>query len=242
RLLNRTTRKVELTDVGKIYFESCKRIVDEARSAHEQLAMLHTTPTGVLRASLPADFSSVFLAPIISKFSEIYPDLKFEFDITPRQADLIAENFDLAIRMGYLPDSNLIAHKLLTLNGQLYASPKYLEKFGCPTHPDDLKNHECLNFPKNEYWILQKGTESHRIKTNSKFVMNNMAMMKRLALLNQGIIFTHPQVVFEELKNHTLTPIIPDWIGESLPVFILTESRLLPAKTKLFIDFLKENI
>lgn len=109
RLLHRTTRKIELTEAGQIYFERCKRIVDEARLAHEQLGEMLEQPSGILRASLPVDFATTYLAPLIAKFSVCYPGISFEFDLTPRNVDLVAEPFDVAIRMGSQSDSALIA-------------------------------------------------------------------------------------------------------------------------------------
>ena len=100
RLLHRTTRRIELTEAGRIYFERCKRIVDEARLAHEQLGDMLAQPSGVLRASLPVGFATVFLAPLVAEFAGRYPAITFEFDLSPRRADLVAEPVDVAIRMG----------------------------------------------------------------------------------------------------------------------------------------------
>src|ERR1700752_4709304 len=105
RLLHRTTRKVELTEAGKIYFAGFKRIVDEARLAHEQLGEMLAQPSGVLRASLPVDFAVIYMAPLIVEFAERYPGITFDFDLTPRQVDLVSEPYDVAIRMGQ-PESS----------------------------------------------------------------------------------------------------------------------------------------
>jgi len=99
RLLHRTTRKIELTEAGQLYYERCKRIVEEARLAHEELGDMVAQPSGVLRVSLPVDFATTYLAPLLPEFAELYPGISFEFDLTPRNVDLVAEPFDLAIRM-----------------------------------------------------------------------------------------------------------------------------------------------
>lgn len=112
RLLHRTTRKIELTEAGQIYFQRCKRIVDEAKLAHEQLGELLAQPSGVLRASLPVDFANIYLAPLIAEFARRYPGISFDLDLTPRLVDLVSEPFDVAIRMGNPPNSNLIARQL----------------------------------------------------------------------------------------------------------------------------------
>ena len=124
RLLHRTTRKIELTEAGQIYFQRCKRIVDEAKLAHEQLGELLAQPSGVLRASLPVDFANIYLAPLIAEFARRYPGISFDLDLTPRLVDLVSEPFDVAIRMGNPPNSNLIARQLANLACYLYASPR----------------------------------------------------------------------------------------------------------------------
>lgn len=141
RRLHRTIRKIELTEAGQLYYERCKRIVDEVRLAHEQLGELLAEPSDVLRASLPVDFATIFLAPLIAEFAARYPGLTFELDLTPRQIDLVTAPFDVAIRMGASPNSGLIARHLASLAGYLSASPNYLERTGEPSHPDDLAQH-----------------------------------------------------------------------------------------------------
>ncbi len=157
RLLHRTTRKIELTEAGLIYFERCKRIVDEARLAHEQLGELLAQPSGVLRASLPVDFAVTYLAPLIAEFASLYPGITFDFDLTPRQVDLVSEPFDVAIRMGEPENSQLIARPLASLQANLYASPGYLERSGEPRTPADLGQHECLGMLKVGSWTLHEG-------------------------------------------------------------------------------------
>lgn len=163
RLLHRTTRKIELTEAGQIYYERSRRIIDEARLAHEQLGSLLAQPQGMLRVSLPADFAVVILAPIIKAFSDCYPGISFDFDLTPRNVDLVSEPYDLAVRMGSLPDSGLIARKLGSLTRSLYASPDYLVMNGTPGNPDELTDHECIGMRQDKpgHWNLQR--EGNRI-------------------------------------------------------------------------------
>ncbi|MDR2164464.1 MAG: LysR family transcriptional regulator, partial [Zoogloeaceae bacterium] len=144
RLLRRTTRKIELTEAGQRYFERCRRIVEEARLAHEQLGDLLAQPGGLLRVSVPADFAHLFLAPLIAEFARRYPAIRFELDFTPRRVDLAHEPVDVAIRVGEMADSSLIARELARLPRYLYASPRYLEQAGEPQNPADLTRHECL--------------------------------------------------------------------------------------------------
>ncbi len=246
RLLHRTTRKIELTEAGLIYFERCKRIVDEARLAHEQLGEMLAQPSGVLRAALPVDFANIYLAPLIAEFARRYPGITFDFDLSPRVVDLVSEPFDVAIRMGKPADSNLIARQLANLSCYLYASPHYLEQSGEPNHPSDLAHHECLGFPMPKaIWTLHKtdqSTEAIDVTVSSRFQLNSVGLIRRLASLDMGIVVLPEKIVAEDLTQGRLRRILPDWEGPPTPVYAMTETRLLPAKTQRFIEFLRERI
>lgn len=243
RLLNRTTRKVELTEAGQIYFERCKRIVDEARLAHEQLGELLAQPSGVLRASFPVDFAVTYLAPVIAEFAQRYPGISFDFDFTPRRVDLVSEPFDVAIRMGESENSQLISRKLASLQTCLYASPAYLERSGEPHEPTELEQHECLNIARAGSWTLQDGVQSIKVTaTGGRFSLNSVGMMRRLATLDMGIILVTQEIVADELLSGKLRRILPQWQGTPTSVYAITETRLLPAKTQRFIEFLREQL
>lgn len=245
RLMHRTTRKLELTEAGLIYFERCKRIVDEARLAHEELGGILANPTGVLRVSLPVDFATSYLAPLIADFARTYPGISFDFDLTPRRVNLVAEPFDIAIRMGGSPDSGLISRLLATLNTQLYASPAYLARAGVPERPADLTAHECIGFRslKPNIWALlnQDGVTENTTVTG-RFQLNSVGMMRRLAMLDLGIVTMADKVVAADVASGQLVKVLPAWRSPAMPVYALTETRLLPAKTLRFIEFLRERL
>ncbi|MEJ6001093.1 LysR family transcriptional regulator [Paucibacter soli] len=242
RLLHRTTRKVELTEAGQLYYERCRRIVEEARLAHEQLGDMLAQPSGVLRASLPVDFANIHLAPIITAFAERYPGISFELDLTPRRVDLVTEPFDVAIRMGEQPSSNLVARQIAMLSAQLYASPRYLERCGEPISPEALSQHECLAFPKVEHWTLQQGDATAQVRIGGRFVANGVGMLRRLATLDQGVVLLPRTAVAADLEAGRLRPLLADWHAKPLPVYALTETRLLPAKTQRFIEFVRDRL
>jgi len=244
RLLHRTTRKIELTEAGQIYFERCKRIVDEARLAHEQLGELLAQPSGILRASLPVDFANIYLAPLIAEFARRYPGISFDFDLTPRLVDLVSEPFDVAIRMGKPPDSNLIARQLANLPCYLYAAPRYLDQSGEPGHPTDLSHHECLGFraSKANTWTLHHAEESVDVAVGGRFQLNSVGLIRRLASLDLGIAVLPAEIAAEDVAHGRLRRILPDWVGPPVPVYAMTETRLLPAKTQRFIEFLRERL
>ena len=242
RLLHRTTRKVELTEAGQIYFERCKRIIAEARLAHEQLGEMLTQPTGVLSASLPADFAITWLAPLITEFAEAYPGIRFDFDLTPRRVDLISERFDVAIRIGESDDSQLIARRIATFTPYLYASPDYLVKMGEPQDPHSLSSHECLSRVAGGRWELHRGQHSEQVTIGGRFILNSIGMIRRLAALSVGIAMLPEEIVADDVKEGRLRRILPEWQGAAVPVYAMTETRLLPAKTQRFVEFLQTRL
>jgi DNA-binding transcriptional LysR family regulator len=242
RLLHRTTRKIELTEAGQLYFERCKRIVDEARVAHEQLGEMLAQPSGVLRASFPVDFAVTYLAPLITEFASRYPGLTFDFDLTPRRVDLVSEPFDVAIRVGESESSQLIARQLASFKTHVYASPRYIERSGEPHEPADLERHECLGLPKAAPWTLRDGTNTATIPVSSRFTVNSVGMIRRLATLDMGIVLMAEEIVADDLASGRLRRLMPQWHGAPVPVYAITETRLLPAKTQRFIEFLRERL
>ncbi len=246
RLMHRTTRRLELTEAGQIYYERCKRIVEEARLAHEQLGELLAQPSGVLRASLPVDFANSTLAPLIAEFALRHPGIRFEFDLTPRRVDLVSEPFDVAIRMGASEDSTLVARLLATLGTHLYASPAYLLRVGEPGQPADLGTHDGLSLKTaaRTVWKLSRpGTDQAvEIDIGGRFQLNSVGLLRRLATLDLGIALLPDIVAAEDLAAGRLQRVLPDWQGPPTPVYAMTETRLLPAKTQRFIEFLCERL
>lgn len=243
RLLHRTTRRLELTEAGQIYFERSKRVVDEARLAHEYLGEMLAQPSGLLRVSLPVDFAIAFVAPHLPEFCRRYPLITFELDLTPRRVDLVSEPFDLAIRMGDLPDSNLITRKLAEIPRYLFASPHYLSTFGEPVEPEDLSRHQCLTFPRQgDKWLLRRGEEIRETHVASRIRLNNLGMMQRLAVVGLGIAMLAEEIAADDLAAGRLRRILPEWQATPIPVHAVTETRLLPAKTQRFIEYLSERL
>lgn len=242
RLLHRTTRKITLTEAGQIYFERCKRIVDEAKLAHEQLGEMLEQPSGVLRASLPVDFAVAYMTPLIAEFARLYPGIVFDFDLTSRRINLVSEPFDVAIRIGEPENSQLIARPLGVLPVYLYASPRYLERAGEPAEPADLAHHECLGLMKTGTWILHDGERTAKISIGSRFTLNSVGMICRLATLDMGIIMMMERIVADDLARGRLRRVLPQWYGTPVSVYAVTETRLLPAKTQYFIKFLQEHL
>ena len=144
--------------------------------------------------------------------------------------------------MGEQPSSALIARQLVALKAQVYASPRYLERAGVPVTPADLSKHECLGFPKADTWTLQKESDVVQVPVSGRYVLNSVGMFRRLAVLDQGLILLPKAVVADDLASGALCQVLPEWQGRPLPIYALTETRLLPAKTQRFIAFLQEHL
>ena len=239
RLLNRTTRRIELTEGGRLYYERCRRIVDEARLAHEEISELVDNPSGLIRLSMPIDFGVVYLAPLLAEFAERYPQIKFDLDLTPKRLDLIRDPVDLVIRIGALPDSQLIARPLGTLQRSLFASPSYLARHGVPSSPAALLQHQCLRM-LDAPWVLQDAKQKLSLAVQGRYLLNNIGMLRRLTLLGQGIAMLVDEMIDEDLTQGRLQRVLPNWKAETLPVYAITETRLVPAKVRVLIDFLTD--
>jgi DNA-binding transcriptional LysR family regulator len=242
RLLHRSTRKIEVTEAGQVYFDRCRRLVEEAYLAHEKLDDFKKEPAGLLRVSLPVDFASTYLSPLIAEFLQMHPAITFDLDLTPRNVDLVSEPYDVAIRMRPQPDSHMIARPLATLRPKLYASPGYLERAGEPVCPTDLANHQCIEFPKTTTWHLHRGDEQVGVAIDGRVRLNSPGMAQRLATFDLGIVLIPEELVATEVNQGKLQRVLPEWSGRPAPVFVMTESRLLPAKTEHFIAFLRSRL
>jgi DNA-binding transcriptional LysR family regulator len=246
RLLHRSTRKVELTDAGEVYFKRCQNIVEEALYAHEALRDFTERPIGTLRVSMTSDFAVGYLAPILRDFASAYPLIKFDFDVTARRVDLQADPIDLAIRMGAAPTSpsTLVARQVALLPRYLFASPVYLKQAPRLSHANDLANHVlCVGQAasrQTDVWRrLQRGDEVVAVMGGSRFVSNSAALTLAMAANGLGIAGLDPQLARDHVAAGRLHRVLPDWDLEPTQVHVITDTRHLPARSKLFIAFLK---
>lgn len=245
RLLHRTTRRVVTTEVGQAYFDRCSGLVDEVRVAHQDLQALATTPHGRLRVSVTSDFATHFLAPHLVSFRALHPTVAVDLVLTSRRVDLPGESVDVAIRMGPLDDSMLVARRLASLRVGLFASPAYLARRTRPRRPADLGQHDCLSRDADgadTHWTLLRGLRRESVMVAGPFSANGMALLRRLAIVGAGIVALDAALVQADLATGTLEPVLPGWSLGPVPVHALMPSRLMPAKTRVFVDFLAERL
>ncbi|MFU1905867.1 LysR family transcriptional regulator [Bordetella avium] len=243
KLLNRSTRRIDLTEAGMVYFERCRHIVEEARVAHEQLQDMAAHPKGRLKISMPTSLAQLFLPVVIRNFRDQYPDIECDFDLSLRPIDPISNPFDLVLRFGAQPDSSLIAKQIVLMAQQLYASRAYLAQYGEPRVPSDLGHHECLRTTLGEpasYWMLHSGDKVERVQVNGRLAANNLGMLGRMAAHGMGIT---PLLVFDAMEQAVsesgLVRVLPEWSLTPVPLFALLPSRRIPAKTRAFLDFIQ---
>ncbi|SIS54166.1 LysR family transcriptional regulator [Neptunomonas antarctica] len=242
RLLQRTTRKLKLTDDGEELFARCQPLINELDSAKDHLSATQNNPRGRLRITMPSELGVFMMNEIVSTFMQRYPQIMLEVELSTRVIDLIEEGIDLAIRVGELADSSLIARKVATVSRGLYASPAYLTKQGTPKTPDDLQNHECYGILKAvEYWEFDNWHEPVEVKGQLK--ANSISFIREVLLQNMGVA-RMPRVFCRNCVNRgELVEVLSDYASPPIEVHALYPSRRhLNPKVRLFIDHMMEMI
>lgn len=245
RLLNRTTRHVSTTESGRVYFERCKEMLHLMDEADDMVTGLSGIPRGTLRISAPSVFASQHLVPLISEFTRQYPEVKIEIMVSDRLVDLVDEGYDLAIRIAYQHDSELIARHLTSCNHVLVASPSYLENAPAIKTPDDLQNHACMlySFTQNATWPLTKAGKDFSVKVSPVMTSNNPEVLLESTIAGMGISIMPTFIASEAIRNGQLQTVLDDYESLKLDIFVVYASRhYLPAKIRVFIDFLKARI
>ena len=198
------------------------------------------SPAGRLRVSMEADVGTILLAPAVAKLHRQYPTITIELDLSPRRVDLIAEGFDAAVRIGALPDSNLVAREIVRLPVGLYASRKYLSRRGEPRTPADLAQHARLHLLHQHddgRWHLQSGKKVASVASGGGLVFaNSMTMLRSLMRMDMGIGMMDQLMANEDVRAGLIKRVLPKWSLPSVPISIVTPSRLVPARTRVFID------
>ncbi len=245
KLLSRNTRIVELTEAGRIYFGRCQALVEEARSAREQIQARLGRPQGTLRISVETEIGPRLVGPVIAGYVRKYPEVAVELDVSPRRVDLIAEGFDVAVRIGRLPDSNLIVRRLALLRAHLFAAPSYLQEHGTPADPNELARHRRIHLVHKEddgSWRLTSNGRAIEVPNRAAVATNSMQMARMFALEGLGIAVIDEFLAIGDVQSGTLVRLLLEWEFHKYPISILTANRLLPMKSRLFIDMLIDQI
>lgn len=245
RLLNRSTRKLSLTEAGGAYYEHCARIVEEIESSKTAIAQLQAAPRGQLRVTAPVTFANTRLGPILREFFERYPDIQIDLNATNRVVDLTEEGFDVAVRIARTLPPNVVARELRRVRWHLCASPEYLEREGVPAHPANLSRHNCLTFPApgpNTVWHFARGSERVEVPVHGSLQSNMVEALHDLVLNGTGVTLLPGYMAGRDIREGKLRAVLADWeieTGSSLYAVYLP-TRYLAPKVRVFVDFLVE--
>src|SRR5688572_16279747 len=245
RLLNRTTRKLALTDEGANYHEACARILAEIEEADAAAAARTVEPEGALKVALPASFGHLHIAPLVPRFAERYPKVRLALSLSDRTVNLVEEGFDLAIRIGELEDSALAARKLAPNRRVVCASPAYLKKHGTPRRPEELLQHNCLptqDFQMNWEYRDPAGKRG-MVRVSGRYACDNWEVLREWALAGLGVALKSTWDVRRHLEDGSLVSLLPGYtFATDVAIYaVYPHRRHLPAKTRAFIEFLAES-
>ncbi|MEZ0236962.1 MAG: LysR substrate-binding domain-containing protein [Methylophilaceae bacterium] len=212
QLLQRSTRRLNLTEIGTNYYDRCRSILADVEEAEAQAATSESQPRGMLRISLPTSFGIQYIAPAIPEFCKRYPDLHLELSFSDRIVDLVEEGIDMAVRITGDLKTNLVARKLAPVRMVCCASPAYLERYGTPRHPDDLRQHNCLtySYSPNIWEFAREGREYH-VQVKGRIGTNSGDMSRLAAVSGLGIDTLPTFLVCDELRNGKLVPVLEEY-------------------------------
>jgi LysR family transcriptional activator of dmlA len=243
RLVNRTTRKVSLTSEGELYLGYATNILAEIREMEDVVASSRSAPKGLLRVNATLGFGRTTIAPLISEFSQRYPDVEVQLQLTDRPINLVEEAFDLGIRFGELPDTRLSARRIMPNRRFLCASPAYLKQFGQPRTPGDLVHHRCIIHRQNDdahgVWRLVKGRKTEPVKVRGTLSSNDGDVVLGWALDGHGILMRSEWDLAKYVESGRLQVVLKDYKLAPADLFVFYPSRRnMSAKVRAFIDFL----
>ncbi|MEO0412745.1 MAG: LysR family transcriptional regulator [Pseudomonadota bacterium] len=245
RLLNRTTRRLSLTDVGKAYHERCQQVLSDIEEMEAAVSYKTQQVSGLLKIAAPVTFSVKHLGAPLSEFMSEYPDIEIDLNLNDRRVDIVEEGFDAAIRVARkLSDSSLIAAKLATSRTVTAASPDYLAKHGTPSHPRELSGHSCLRYsnlgPISEWEFFESDGKPILVQASGIISANNGEVLREAALDGKGVISGPSFLSGEAIREGKLVQILSDYRQEEFSIFaVYPHNRHLSAKVRKLVDFLK---
>ncbi|MBM7456815.1 DNA-binding transcriptional LysR family regulator [Oceanisphaera litoralis] len=244
RLFVRTTRRMTLTEFGEQLLDHAQQVTVEVQAAWALSEQRKVLPSGRLRVSIPSDFANLFLVDMLAAFVALHPEVSLELDLSARRVDLLGEGFDLAVRMGALPDDALLtARRLTVFSSGLYAAPEYLLRQGEPQQPDDLQQHQAVRLltrtGEPARWHLCNGAKQWQGVPLGRLSANSPVLLMRLACTGAGIVEIPHQFALTSVQAGHLRPVLSDWSApEHIAWVVFPGRRLMPAKTRAFIDML----
>jgi len=241
RLLHRTTRHLALTETGSAYVAACRRILDEIGEAERTATGEYATPKGELTVTAPMMFGRLHIVPVVAEFLARYPEIEINLVLTDRVMHLMDEHIDVAVRIGELPDSGLMATGVGKVRRVVCASPDYLARHGAPATPADLAAHDCISFEVMESrraWVFGAARSAQAVPVHSRLAVNTVDAAIAAATLGVGLVRVMSYQVMDALRNDTLRIVLEPFESEPLPVSLVHKGQApLPLKLRAFLDF-----
>jgi DNA-binding transcriptional LysR family regulator len=244
RLLQRTTRKLGLTDAGRLFYEHALRITAEVEEASQAIGSMQAAPRGLLRVTTPLSFG--MLGPIVGQYLRDHAEVQVEMVCTDRRVDLVEERFDVAIRAGPLADSSLVARPLGSMKRVVVAAPGYCKQHGTPRTPAELEKHAGIVFGAGVapgVWTLESGGKRADVRIPPRFTVNDLDIMRGVALAGIGIAFMAAFACAADIRKGRLRHLVPDWCSATMPVHaVYPTARHLSPKVAAFIELLRAQL
>ncbi|UJF22257.1 LysR substrate-binding domain-containing protein [Shewanella sp. OMA3-2] len=242
KLFYRTTRKVSLTEEGAIYFRHCRQVLDGLEEAERAVSRLHHSPQGLIRMTAPVTYGERFIMPIVVDFMAQYPQVEVICELTNKQLDLVDGSYDLAIRLGRLADSSLIAKRLSSRRQYVCASPTYLKQYGVPEYLTDLNQHDCL-IGTNSHWHFDEQGKEKVVKVQGRLQCSSGMTLLDAALRGMGIVQLPGYYVNDAIAQGQLTVLLAQYQQAKEGIWALyPQNRHLSAKVRLLVDMLADKL
>jgi DNA-binding transcriptional LysR family regulator len=243
-LINRSTRRQSLTELGRNYLDHCRHLLEEAEAGDALAEEALRAPRGKLRVATSVAFGSYSLASAVVRFMKKYPDVTLELVLSDRMVDLLEEGIDATIRVGALTDSTMMSRSLSPYTGMVCAAPRYLAERGTPTHPKDLVNHECLRYPgwaEGQRWTFFGPEGEVQVDVKCRLTINSAFGILYAALAGAGIVLMRDELLAEHIAARRLQVLLPNYKTQSRERHIVwLKNRKMTPKLRAFIDFIAE--
>ena len=247
RLLNRTTRRLSLTEAGRVFYERSRKGLADIEDAQAEVSRLQGEPRGTLRLNAPMSFGILHVAPALPEFLNLHPDVTVDMNLDDRIVDMIEEGFDVSVRISELPDSSLVARRLGPCRHAIVAAPAYLERCGTPRTPEELRNHNIITYRYQEsaleWHFLTPGNKPISVAVSGSLMMNNSLAVREALLEGVGITRTPTFVVGKDIQEGRLIPVLREYQILEVTIFLVyPQRRHLSPKVRAFVDFMAKRI
>ncbi|PYG75842.1 MULTISPECIES: LysR family transcriptional regulator [unclassified Pseudomonas] len=245
RLLNRSTRRLDATPLGQHYYQSALRLLGEVQQVEHDISGQAQALRGTLRLSAPLSFAMAHLGCLLTEFLQLHPLVDVEVDLSDRAVDLIGEGYDLALRIGALEDSSLIARRIASVERVYCASPDYLQARGVPTAPDELAGHDCLPYghSRQVQWQFRQGSKAQAIQVAGRMRANNGELLRDAAIAGMGVTYLPTFIVGQAVAAGRLLSVLEDWTPPALQLSaVYPQHRQVARPVQGFVDFLRERL